>query len=55
VCGISPEGYAGVSGVGLGGGDGIYKNGVRPAFCLPKSTAIQQADVNGESVYVLQE
>ena len=52
VYGISPDGYVGVCSVG--GAEGTYDNGVRPAFCLPKDTVIHKGDVNGEEVYVIQ-
>lgn len=52
VYGISPDGYVGVCSVG--GSEGTYDNGVRPAFCLPKDTVIHQDNVNGEKVYIIQ-
>ena len=51
VYGISTDGYVGVCSVG--GTEGTYDNGVRPAFCLPKDTVIHQGNVNGEVVYML--
>ena len=52
VYGISPDGYVGVCSVG--GAEGTYDNGVRPAFCLPKGTVIHQGYVNGKEVYIIQ-
>ena len=52
VYGISPDGYVGVCSVG--GTEGIYDNGVRPAFCLPKNTVIYQDNINGENIYIIQ-
>ena len=52
VYGISPDGYVGVCSVG--GTEGAYCNGVRPAFCLPQNTVIQQSNINGEDVYLIQ-
>lgn len=52
VYGISQDGYVGVSSVG--GTEGIYDNGVRPAFCLPKDTVVYKGDVNGDEVFIIQ-
>ena len=52
VYGISPEGYVGVCSVG--GTEGIHDNGVRPAFCFPKDTAVHSDILNGEEVYIIQ-
>jgi len=52
VYGISPEGYVGVCSVG--GTEGVYENGVRPAFCLPKDTVVNRGNINGEEVYIIQ-
>ena len=51
VYGISPEGYVGVCSVG--GTEGTYENGVRPAFCLPEDTVIYQGKINAEEVYMI--
>lgn len=39
VCGVNTEGVIGIGGIGGLGED--YLNGVRPAFCLPATTPIQ--------------
>ena len=52
VYGISPNGYVGVCSVG--GTEGTYDNGVRPAFCLPQNTVIHHGKVNEEEVYIIQ-
>jgi hypothetical protein len=52
-CGVSGDGVVGIGGVGGAGED--YINGIRPAFCIPKDTLIQEAEINGEKVYVIEE
>ena len=49
---ISPDGYVGVCRVG--GSEIEEGNGVRPAFCVPCSSAIRLDNINGEEIYVLQ-
>jgi len=51
VYGISPDGYVGVCSVG--GAEGVYENGVRPALCLPKNTAILRDDIDGMNAYII--
>ena len=51
VCGVSIDGTVGVG--GIGGTEGEYVNGLRPAFCLPRDTSITREHINGEIVYVL--
>ena len=44
VCGVSAEGIVGIGGIYNPNEADSYRNGVRPAFCLPRDTKIQTLD-----------
>lgn len=53
VCGVSKEGIVGIGGIYDPNIQDGYYNGVRPAFCLPNDTLIEQAVIDGKSVFVI--
>lgn len=53
IVGISETGCAGIG--GINGLDGLCENAVRPAFCIPIDTEIEECEniIGGEKVFIL--